>query len=415
MSEDCLLEIRRAIQSTSPVQYLKDGEPCPSLSAATHISVSPNHTFPKSTPTRWRKDAGFYGLDAIYLAYIHKQAPAGEYMKQARENGLGAGFVSISERKAVVDWLEGTIYDHPSITPLDTQDSTTPRSPGPVPATSPEAAQTPTAPSVSSPNKRRAPTYVPDAADLQVVKKIRQYEVEWYDRTTILRGTKTNNFTSVGNSFAERMKKMRDTAKPGHAPSGASGVTTEAKMQAARKGRNVYPIIMISSAPTSLITMHNVKKFLENSSFEPSQEAKQRSVAEGNSGRPEDVIAIYRKLDDVGGSRSISRKYFVVDSVDALSKFGADAWDRVVCVITTGQLWQLKPYKWKQPTELFRHVKGFHLSWSNDPPKPAIKDWNVTDLKIDPLKRHIDKSVVAHFWKLLDSWMLTNKAWLLKN
>lgn len=28
-------------------------------------------------------------------------------MKQMRENGLTAGFVSITERKAVVEWLEG--------------------------------------------------------------------------------------------------------------------------------------------------------------------------------------------------------------------------------------------------------------------------------------------------------------------
>ena len=46
-------------------------------------------------------------------------------------------------------------------------------------------------------------------------------------------------------------------------------------------------------------------------------------------------------------------KYFVVGSVEALSKFGADAWKRVVCVMTTGQAWQFRPYKWIEPGQLF--------------------------------------------------------------
>ena len=41
----------------------------------------------------------------------------------------------------------------------------------------------------SSPSKRR---YVPDAADVEVVKKIRQGEVELRDHNTVLRGVKNN-------------------------------------------------------------------------------------------------------------------------------------------------------------------------------------------------------------------------------
>ena len=87
-------------------------------------------------------------------------------------------------------------------------------------------------------------------------------------------------------------------------------------------------------------------------------------------------------------------------------------------------------------------VKGIYVSWSNDPPNTKIKDWNVTELKvcgpsqlfvsspktnctpspdhfyfssqIDPHRRHVDKSVVAHFWKMLDSWIQTNKPSLVK-
>lgn len=39
-------------------------------------------------------------------------------MKQARENGLAVGFVSVTERKGVVDWLEGIVADSDRISPL---------------------------------------------------------------------------------------------------------------------------------------------------------------------------------------------------------------------------------------------------------------------------------------------------------
>jgi len=39
-------------------------------------------------------------------------------MKQLRERGLSAGFVSVTERKHVTDWLEGKISDNESIAPL---------------------------------------------------------------------------------------------------------------------------------------------------------------------------------------------------------------------------------------------------------------------------------------------------------
>ena len=74
--------------------------------------------------------------------------------------------------------------------------------------------------------------------------------------------------------------------------------------------------------------------------------------------------------------------------------------ERVVCVMTTGQAWQFRPYKWSEPKQLFHNgtslssfthqnqsdgsvpVKGFYVCWMNDPPNPKIKDWNVTELKV---------------------------------
>jgi parafibromin len=74
--------------------------------------------------------------------------------------------------------------------------------------------------------------------------------------------------------------------------------------------------------------MHNVKRFLEDAVFEPSADARARAMTDGN-GKPEDMIPIYRKKTSIGpgGKEIITQgRYFVVDGIDALSKFGADAW-----------------------------------------------------------------------------------------
>ena len=39
-------------------------------------------------------------------------------------------------------------------------------------------------------------------------------------------------------------------------------------------------------------------------------------------------------------------------------------------------------------TGFLRHlVKGIYFSWTNDPPNPKIKDWNVTELKVGLIPR----------------------------
>lgn len=76
-------------------------------------------------------------------------------------------------------------------------------------------------------------------------------------------------------------------------------------------------------------------------------------------------------------------------------------------------------------------VKGIYPQWTTDPMNPKIKNWNVSELRvrmcssslssvstdaslaqIDPHRRHIDKSVVADFWRSLETWIQANKPWL---
>jgi len=117
---DPLVALRQSIKSKSKVTYSNTSGPCSTLIGATSLIIN-SQPFPKSTRTRFRRGAGandFYALDAVYLAWLLRDAPGAEYMKQAREHGLAVGFVSVTERKQVVDWLEGKVQDSDRIAPL---------------------------------------------------------------------------------------------------------------------------------------------------------------------------------------------------------------------------------------------------------------------------------------------------------
>jgi parafibromin len=67
--------------------------------------------------------------------------------------------------------------------------------------------------------------------------------------------------------------------------------------------------------------MHNVKRFLQDSTYEGSQEARARAVAEGNP-RPEDMIPIYRKRTtiDSSGRETVSQARSVTMDMTCVCK-----------------------------------------------------------------------------------------------
>ena len=55
------------------------------------------------------------------MTWLLRQSSGAEYMKQAREHGLTVGFVSVTERKNVVDWLEGKANDLNGLIPFPSE------------------------------------------------------------------------------------------------------------------------------------------------------------------------------------------------------------------------------------------------------------------------------------------------------
>lgn len=94
--------------------------------------------------------------------------------------------------------------------------------------------------------------------------------------------------------------------------------------------------------------------------------------------------------------------------------------DRVVCVLTTGQAWQFKPYKWQDAKILFRHgelaeaisqscrahivVKGVYFQWNNEPTNPAVKDWNIAEMRVsDRTRRDSDALEYWLIYRLIET------------
>ena len=140
-SSDALAALRSAAASKFFIAPVDSADAlAPSLLLATHLRLSPTLVLPKSTPTRLRRPAtananasagasaaapsdplaepdAFFSLAAVYLAYSLRDASSAEYMKHARESGLAVGFVGLTERKGVVEWLSGKLAHLDSVVP----------------------------------------------------------------------------------------------------------------------------------------------------------------------------------------------------------------------------------------------------------------------------------------------------------
>jgi len=154
------------------------------------------------------------------------------------------------------------------------------------------------------------------------------------------------------------------------------------------------PIIIVPSAITSLITMYNIKDFLENGVFVPTIEKKKLAPTK------EISMTITKRRTTPG----LPTEYTITDS--PTTKMTSKDWSRVVAVFVLGQAWQFKDWHWSSPVELLNNVRGFYLKYDDALIPPEVKSWNVKTLSISKSKRHLDQTAALQFWNTLDDFML---------
>jgi len=190
-------------------------------------------------------------------------------------------------------------------------------------------------------------------------------------------------FESVKNLF-ERMRR-------GQLSTGAS---TKANGNQQLKPKLVYPgtpIIVVPATVSALLTNMNVKEFLEEGTFIPN-EIKRKSSAKRNP-----VVEL-----DTASRKGIPKAFKVVDNV---TRFSEKDWRRVVAVFVHGPEWQFKEWKWSLPTEIFQHVLGVNIRFSDEKPDPNVSKWGVKKMTIHRQKRHLDKVASNEYWKELGNFI----------
>lgn len=180
---------------------------------------------------------------------------------------------------------------------------------------------------------------------------------------------------------------------------------------AAARGPRGAPIIILPNASSSLITMHNGPRLLKDSYYVTPNEARQ-AMREAGKSKP-NMMTIER------ATPSGPRRYHVLDSVDKLKP---GDWAKVVAVFTDGQDWQFTGWRWGRssgraditPVEVFDRTLGFCLYYDDESVPPSIKRWKVTALGVSKSQRHLDKGLVARFWRTVDEFVAVKKPFLLR-
>ncbi|GAA99319.1 uncharacterized protein L969DRAFT_93781 [Mixia osmundae IAM 14324] len=331
-------------------------------------------------------------LQTLLFCWLKRELPTGEYINAAISQGTA--FVSVQLKGAVIDLLQGKGDQSGLVIPQPSEGTDAQE----------DAARD---------AKPKASVYVPNRADFELVKQLYAFTepIQLMDKDKALRGAKPHDFSNVRDMVKDRIQAVKNDLR-----NGGKGLSVtsharpapEAQAQKRKRGHDV-PIIIVSPSPSSLVTMANVKRFLETSQYEVGSESDRAEVQQITHKRQLGALSKQAMLAKGSGSEK-EVKYTILDSVETLERFGD--WDRVVCVMTTGHEWQFKNYRWEDPKALFQNVKGVHFRWANqiDASMHAkLKSWNVTEYQLQPNQRHTDKSIIAEFWQSLEQWIAAHK------
>lgn len=232
-----------------------------------------------------------------------------------------------------------------------------------------------------------------------LLKEISKHEIELVDHDKALRGTqKANDFSNlireceykIVRPLKSASKKPSTTSKDARKKEVAGNDSSSLATILKKKD----PIIILSPSAISMLTMNNVKLFLQDGKFVDPQDIKE--------GANLNMVQVIRQSKKFG--KKI--KFVVVSNVE---KFFVkpEYWDRVVAVFTTGQEWQFKNYKINQPNLLFQKVKGFYVNYSGDVIPNNIKNWNVQVISLDRNQRFKDRQVSEFLWESIERFMMS--------
>lgn len=408
-----------------PLSALRDftirGELDKIAAAGDHLHFGADYSFPSSAETAYRsKQGNLYTLETLLFFLRHHHLKHTEYLQSARLHRLPA--VTLPDRKPLLDYLTGKISTSDAIEfipPTAAAASTAHAATADVnieeyrpddPSIDPTLPSSQEPDGVEPPNEVSAPNRVVD-----YVSMIRSLERPLKDRESLLECRNRDFYTVLVQSTKREeerhriesqqrkdglVAKTRLIGTDGGGGDDAGGFDATPKPKIHLKGSKIgegVPIILVPSASQTLITIYNVKEFLEDGVFVPS-ESKMKGMRAG-APKP-DCVTVQKKL-------SRDRAVAAYEVRDKTVGFKPEDWDRVVAVFVLGKEWQFKDWPFKDHVEIFNKIIGFFVRFEDDSIESAriVKQWNVKIVSISKNKRHQDRAAVLEVWNRLEEFM----------
>ncbi|RBR17841.1 uncharacterized protein FIESC28_06280 [Fusarium coffeatum] len=388
---DGLVLLRQSISSSAPCIPSASADASAAevpLSQATHLRF-PNKdvAVPIDNPTRFVSNDKPVDLRSIYFAWLNRELAIPEYNASATtlNDELAAagstgkvqnlGFI---ERLDLITWLEGASEESEYIKPLANDAGAAPSG----------ATTTAKTGAVTSGQARSGRGTINPR-----LVGIYNGERKMGDRNTVLRGIKPTDFSHVRKLAAPFIQKKSQSS--------STSIPTNPSLALNQKApsRRPDPIILLSPSASSLIRLSNARSFLEDGKFVPTD-------AGGNTAT---MLHVQRTVPSIDPSRPM--RFILVEGSEA---FKPEYWNRIVAVLTTGQTWQFKNYKWSDPNELFKHTLGVYVGWRGETAPDNIRSWGhrVLSTGIDRWRgeghdtsRFRDKEIVEQIWRAIEENM----------
>ncbi|KAK4214856.1 RNA pol II accessory factor, Cdc73 family-domain-containing protein [Rhypophila decipiens] len=399
-TQDPLLLMREAIRTNSAMIPTTSADNLDApvevpIPQATHLvfSQSPRVALPIDTPTRFVNNENktidlrscFFVWSVRESTFPSYNAAAAKLSEELPGDGSVYSFAWV-ERLELIAYLEGSSEESEFIKRLPGDKD------GAAAASATSTAALKAAPAAGQARSGRGTL---DPRLLQIYNGERRMG----DRNTVLRGIKPTDFSHV-----RKLAQLFMARKP--SPSATNIANNPALALNQKPQRRPDPIILLSPSASALLRLSNVKSFLENGRYTPTDRSSTASM-----------LHISRLMKDIDPNRPM--RFILVEGPE---QFRPEYWNRVVAVFTTGQAWQFKNYRWSNPTELFRHVQGIYLGWRGEPAPEtvrafghrvlscAVEKWRDPTAPGAEQSRWRDREVVESIWKAIEANMRT-KGW----
>ncbi|GAA0186632.1 hypothetical protein Leryth_021550 [Lithospermum erythrorhizon] len=338
------------------------------------------YSFPATLETAYRskhiQNHQKYTLETLFHFITNHHLKHTEYLQQARSFRIPP--VTLPDRKPLLDYLTGI---------TSTSDSLDPEIINNYPSYAYNTVPLP-----------------PLDVSKNPIQLIKEMESPLRDRDTILQCRNRDFYGVLTNALkrdeerqkAESMQRKDNLVAKSRLERGGEEGFDKPKMhlKGSKIGEGV-PIILVPSASSTLITIYNVKEFLEDGVFIPTDV----KVKQMRAVKP-DCVTVQKKF-------SRDRVVTAYEVRDKPSSLKADDWDRVVAVFVLGKDWQFKDWPFNDHVEIFNKILGFYLRFEDDSVESArvVKQWNVKIISISKNKRHQDRAAALEVWDRLEEFM----------